>query len=110
MECETMSEDLQLADYGAFLATLKERIVHARMAAARSVNREMILMYWDLGRGIVEKQRTAGWGESVIERVWVDLQKAFPGASGLSPRNLWDMKRFYLAYADESVWRPLLAG
>lgn len=93
------------SEYIAFIAELKARIQNARISAARAVNRDLILLYWDIGRGIVEKQQVLGWGESVIARVSCDLQKAFPAATGFSPRNLRDMKRFYLAYSDEAVWR-----
>ena len=96
-------------DYPAFLAALKERIVHARTTAARAVNREMALLYWDIGRAIVDKQQLLGWGESVIDRLSLDLQDAFPRTTGFSPRNMRDMKRFYLAYSDESIWRQPVA-
>jgi predicted nuclease of restriction endonuclease-like (RecB) superfamily len=96
-------------DYPAFLAALKERIVHARTTAARAVNRELALLYWDIGRAIVEKQQLLGWGESVIDRLSTDLQDAFPRTTGFSPRNMRDMKRFYLAYSDESIWRQPVA-
>lgn len=80
-------------DYAAFVAGLKARIQSARLSAARAVNRELILLYWDIGRGIVEKQQPHGWGESVIDRLSHDLQKTFPGATGFSPRNLRSMKQ-----------------
>jgi predicted nuclease of restriction endonuclease-like (RecB) superfamily len=96
-------------DYPAFLDALKERILHARTSAARAINRELALLYWDIGRAIVEKQRVLGWGESVIDRLSTDLQDAFPRTTGFSPRNLRDMKRFYVAYSDESIWRQPVA-
>lgn len=92
-------------EYRRFIEGLKTRVVSARIMAARSVNRELILLYWDIGRAIVEKQKILGWGESVIDHVSADLQSAFPGSSGFSPRSLRDMKRFYLAYSDEAAWR-----
>jgi len=104
-----MTQAVSHPDYPAFLAALKERIVHARTTAARAVNRELALLYWDIGRAIVEKQQLLGWGESVIDGLSADLQDAFPRTSGFSPRNLRDMKRFYLAYSDESIWRQPVA-
>ena len=62
-----MTKVLSLPDYPAFVAVLKERILHARTLAARAVNRELVLLYWDIGRSIVEKQQTAGWGDAVVE-------------------------------------------
>ena len=97
------------ADYRQFIEELKLRVVSARISAARAITHEAILLYWDIGRGIVEKQQKLGWGESVIERVSIDLQAAFPGSTGYSPRNLRDMKRLYLAYTDDSIWRQLVA-
>lgn len=95
--------------YEAFIGELKNRISLARLSAGRAVNRELVLLYWDIGRGIVEKQRALGWGESVVEMVAADLRRAFPGMTGFSPRNLRDTKRFYLAYADPAIWQQVVA-
>jgi len=81
-----MPTPLSHSDYLAFLASLKERVLRARILAGRAVNNELIHLYWDIGQGIVEKQQTAGWGDSVVDQISQDLQKAFPRASGFSPR------------------------
>ena len=104
-----MTKEVSHPDYPAFLAALKERILHARTSAARAINRELVSLYWDIGQSIVEKQQILGWGESVIDRLSSDLQDAFPRTTGFSPRNMRDMKRFYLAYSDESIWRQPVA-
>jgi predicted nuclease of restriction endonuclease-like (RecB) superfamily len=104
-----MTKQIAQPDYPAFLADLKARILHARTAAVRAVNSELILLYWDIGRGIVQKQQVAGWGEAVIDRLASDLQEAFPDITGFSSRNLRDMKRFYLAYSDKQIWRQAVA-
>jgi hypothetical protein len=57
---------------------VKGRIQTARLQAGRAVNRELVMLYWDIGRGIVEKQQVAGWGEAVVERLAADLRAAFP--------------------------------
>jgi predicted nuclease of restriction endonuclease-like (RecB) superfamily len=88
------------ADYRQFIAELKHRVVSARISAARRVNHELILLYWDIGRGIVEKQKNHGWGDSVVEIVAADLRRTFPRMTGFSPRNVWDMRRLYEAYSD----------
>lgn len=93
-----MTKTLSRPDYPAFLAALKERILHARSSAARAVNRELILLYWDIGRGIVEKQQTAGWGDAVVERLAADLRAEFPDMRGFSVANLWRMKQVYLVH------------
>jgi predicted nuclease of restriction endonuclease-like (RecB) superfamily len=94
-----MTKALSPSDYPAFFAALKERILHARTSAARAVNRDLVLLYWDIGHAIVEKQQTAHWGDSVVERLAADLRGEFPDMKGLSSRSIWEMKRFYLAYS-----------
>jgi hypothetical protein len=86
------------ADYRQFIEELKARVAAARISAARAVNNDAILLYWDIGRGIVEKQQSLGWGEAVVEMVSADLQRAFPQMTGFSPRNVWDMRRLYETY------------
>jgi hypothetical protein len=93
-----MTMTLAPPDYAAFLAGLKDRILRAHTSAARSVNRDLILLYWDIGRGIAEKQQTAGWGDAVVERISKDLRTAFPNMRGFSVANLWRMKQFYLSH------------
>lgn len=93
----------QKADYATWLASLKARIQSARISAARAANRELILLYWDLGRGIVEKQQALGWGKSVVERLSADLQAEFPGVRGFSANNLWLMRQFYTEYSASEV-------
>jgi predicted nuclease of restriction endonuclease-like (RecB) superfamily len=85
-------------DYQNFIEELKARVVSARVTAARAITHEAILLYWDIGRGIVEKQKENGWGDSVVEMIAGDLQRAFPGAKGFSPQNLWRMQQLYLLH------------
>jgi predicted nuclease of restriction endonuclease-like (RecB) superfamily len=92
------ANSLNSPDYLRFFADLKARIQSARLSAARSVNRDLILLYWDIGRGIVDKQQTAGWGDAVVERLAADLRAAFPDMRGFSVVNLWRMKQLYLDY------------
>lgn len=89
-----------LPEYRRFIEDLKKRIVSARISAARAINRDLVLLYWDIGRGIVEKQRDLGWGEGVVEQVSRDLRSAFPDTTGFSPQNLWRMLQFYRAHTD----------
>ena len=86
------------ADYRRFIEELKARVISARIAAARAITHEAILLYWDIGHGIVEKQAVLGWGESVIEQVSVDLQQAFPESKGFSSANIWRRRQFYLVH------------
>ena len=100
---------LTTPDYAAFVADLKSRVASAHLGAARSVNRELILLYWDIGQAIVEKQKQLGWGESVVEQLATDLQNEFPRTAGFSSRNLWDMKRLYTAYHTPEFLRQAVA-
>jgi predicted nuclease of restriction endonuclease-like (RecB) superfamily len=84
--------------YPAFLAELKQRIRGARLQAAVSVNREMILLYWSVGRDILGRQRAEGWGTKVIDRLARDLRRAFPEMTGISARNLKYMRAFAEAW------------
>jgi hypothetical protein len=95
-----MSSAPALKEYPSFLAALKERILHARTSAAHAVNHELVLLYWDIGCGIVEKQQTVGWGDAVVERLAADLRAEFPHVRGFSARSLWEMKRLYLAWSE----------
>jgi hypothetical protein len=99
-------------DYTNWLHTLKARIQSARISAARAANCELILLYWDMGRGIVEKQRALGWGKTVVERLSADLQVVFPGLMGFSTNNVWLMPQFYTEYrtAELPVAAPPEAG
>ena len=86
--------------YSAFLTDVKSRIQTARLAAGRAVNRELVLLYWDIGRGILEKQSVQDWGESVVERLSADLRAEFPDMRGFSPGNLWRMRQFSEVHSD----------
>ena len=90
------------AGYTTLLADLKARVRAAQLRAVVSVNRELILLYWDIGRIIVEAQTTKGYGKQVVERLAEDLHDAFPKMDGFSPRNVWRMRAFYLAWTEES--------
>ena len=96
------------ADYPVFLESLKSRVQQAQTRAMLSVNRELIQLYWDIGRSIVERQEQAGWGQSVLEHLADDLQKALPGAGGFSRSNVFRMRAFYVAYRPvEEVAQPV---
>ncbi len=103
------SRSLILEDYGALLDAVRARIRSAQYQALRAVNRELVGMYWDIGRMIVEQQQDESWGRSVVEQLAKDLQAEFPGVSGFSARNIWYMRKLYLAYHDKEFLQPLAA-
>src|SRR6266536_1408013 len=85
--------------YERFVEGIKQRIRAAQIKAAISANRELILLYWDIGRAIVDAQKDKGYGKRVVEMLSADLRREFPEMAGLSALNLWRMRAFYLAYA-----------
>jgi predicted nuclease of restriction endonuclease-like (RecB) superfamily len=95
-------------NYQELLIEVKERIRSAQYAALKAVNHELIGLYWDIGRLIVERQQTAGWGKSIVEQLAQDIQSEFPGIGGFSTANLWRMRAFYLAYAENPNLAPLV--
>lgn len=70
-------------EYRRFIEDLKARVVSARTSAARHVNRDLILLYWDVGKAIVEKQKLHDWGDSVVDMVSADLRRSFPLHDGV---------------------------
>lgn len=80
------------------MAEIKERVHQAQYQAMKQVNKTLISLYWEIGKGIVEKQQKHKWGKSVVEKLAEDLQNEFPGMDGLSSRNVWRMRMFYLEY------------
>jgi hypothetical protein len=87
-------------DYREFLEDLKSRIRSAQMRAALAVNRELVQLYWSIGRDIVIRQDREHWGSGVIDRLSADIQAAFPGIEGFSSSNISRMRAFYLAWAE----------
>lgn len=95
--------------YSSFFAAVKERVARERIKAVLAANAAMVLMYWDIGRQILDKQLTAGWGAKVIDRLSHDLKAAFPDMSGFSPRNLKYMRKFAECWPDRSVVQRTVA-
>lgn len=95
--------------YEDFLIELKTRISSAQLRAVLAVNKELVLLYWQIGRDILNRQQQQGWGAKVIDRLAADLQKAFPEMKGFSSRNLKYMRAFAEAYPDEQFVQQLAA-
>ena len=91
------------------LQTLKDRIRTAQVRAALSVNRELVLLYWQIGRDILARQRRKGWGAKVIDQLAADLGRAFPDRRGFSARNLKYMRAFAEAWPGEPIGQPRAA-
>ncbi|MFH0948422.1 MAG: PDDEXK nuclease domain-containing protein [Elusimicrobiota bacterium] len=95
-------------NYCDFLKEIKGRIYKAQYDALKVVNKELIDLYWDIGKSVVEKQKEHGWGKSIVEKLAEDLQKEFPGIQGFSSQNIWRMKQFYQTYCDNLKLSPLV--
>ena len=97
-------------DYSRLLSEIKERIRSAQYAALKVVNKELVGLYWDIGKKIVARQEKAEWGKAVVEQLAIDLRKEFPGISGFSASNLW-----ILSYSKGSFFgiggsKPIIAS
>lgn len=95
--------------YADLLAELKQRIRSTQVRAAVAVNRELVLLYWEIGREILRRQEAEGWGTKVIERLAADLRAEFPEMTGLSARNLKYMRKFAESWPDVQIVQEVLA-
>jgi len=90
-------------DYTPLLAEIKARVQSARIQSGLAANRELLTLYWDIGRMILDRQQQEGWGAKVIERLSQDLQRSFPGQQGFSRANLLFMRAFAEAWTETSI-------
>ncbi len=95
--------------YAVFLSDLKKRIQQERLRVVLSSNAALVNLYWDIGQGIIKKQKEEGWGAKVIDRLSVDLRQLFPDMKGFSPRNLKYMRAFAEAWTDKTIVQRVIA-
>lgn len=88
------------ANYRIWIQEIKQRIRSAQLKAAVAVNEQLIMLYWDIGKQLVEKQQEDGWGSKVVEQMAKDLKNELPDTNGFSRTNLFAMRKFYLFYKD----------
>lgn len=103
-----MVKDIKNAAYTELLGAIKTRIASAQYEALKAVNKELISLYWDVGRAIRERQQSEGWGKSVVEQLAHDLQSLYPGVRGFSAASLWRMRLFYEAYGANQKLAPMV--
>jgi hypothetical protein len=96
------------AEYRTFFKEIEERIHKSQDDTLKAVNKELINLYWDIGKSIVAKQDELGWGKEIVETLAKDLQKEFPGIQGFSSANLWRMRNFYLTYRQNEKLAPMV--
>lgn len=105
-----MSENLIISDdYKNFFESLKSRISTAQVKAALAVNSELVLLYWQIGRDILDRQKTQGWGAKVVDQLSKDLRSAFPQMKGFSTRNLKYMRSLAEQYSDKQFVQQAVA-
>lgn len=95
-------------EYNGLLKEIKERIRTVQYAALKAVNKQLVSLYWDIGRIIVKKQKGSIWGNAIVEMLSKDLQSEFPGIKGFSAPNLWRMRMFYQTYAKNPKLSPMV--
>jgi len=103
-----MMKNIVGKEYVKFLEEIKSRIVTARIKAIRSANKELIRLYWDIGKSIVGRQEKYKWGDAVVEKLANDLKEEFKSTSGFSVQNLWYMRQFYMEYKDDKILQQLV--
>lgn len=96
-------------DYLALLRDLKKKIQEAQIRAVITVNRELVFLYWEIGKNILYRQSKEGWGSKVIDRLSQDLTKSFPAMKGFSPRNLKYMRKFAEEHPNKELVQEVLA-
>jgi len=96
-------------NFTTFVKEIKSKILSSQHEALKVVNKELINLYWDIGKKNVEKQEAFGWDKSVVKNLSIELQKEFVGMKGFSERNLWNMQTFYIEYKDNSKLQALTA-
>ena len=103
------SDDKNLIqDKNAAFEEIVAIIDRSREKAFRAVNRELITMYWEIGRYVSEKSRTGGWGKSVVSDFSNFVKSYYVGIKGFSPQNIWRMKQFYETYSENEKLSPLV--
>jgi predicted nuclease of restriction endonuclease-like (RecB) superfamily len=96
-------------DYRLLLQEIKQRVYQSQYEALKAVNKELIALYWDIGKSIIARQEKHGWGKSIVENLARDLQNEFPGIHGFSSRNIWYMRTFFITYSRNVKLQPLVA-
>jgi predicted nuclease of restriction endonuclease-like (RecB) superfamily len=97
------------SEYGAYIEDLKARIRAAQLRAGLAATCEMVMLYWSIGRDILDRQEHAGWGAKIIDQMSADLRRAFPTMRGFSSRNLKYMRAFAKAWPEEQIVQDRLA-
>jgi predicted nuclease of restriction endonuclease-like (RecB) superfamily len=99
---------VQVNDFSTFVKEIKSKILSHQYDALKAVNRELIALYWEIGKSIVTKQEAFGWGKSVVKSLSEELHREFVGIKGFSVQNLWNMRQFFLQYRENEKLQPMV--
>ncbi len=103
-----MNQEIQnTKNYLQTLEDLKSFIKTAQVKAHLSVNKEMLILHWQIGRTIIDKQEKEGWGTKITKRLSEDLSKEFPNMKGFSYTNINYMLKFAKSYPDLLIFQQL---
>ncbi|MCC7453078.1 MAG: hypothetical protein IT222_02840 [Crocinitomix sp.] len=94
-------------EYIDWIHELKIKIRAAQLKANIAVNEEMLILYWEIGKSIIEKQNQFAWGSKIVEQMAKDLKRELPETNGFSRTNLFEMRKFYLFYKDSKLVHQL---
>lgn len=98
----------QITQYQPFLEQILTKIQSARYEMLKTVSKQTVELYWEIGKSVSQQMQDRGWGKSIVEQLSKDLQGEFPGIKGFSASNLWRMKTFYETYKDNEKLAPLV--
>jgi len=93
--------NLEKSEYNKWISDIKLKVHNARTQTALSVNTSLLELYWEIGKGIYTKQKEAKWGSKIIDQIAIDLKHEFPDIKGLSIRNIYAMRQWYLFYSQK---------
>ena len=101
-----MEDNIEISKYKEILENVKKEIIKSQYRAMQIVNKELIFMYWHIGKIILENGK---WGNKFIDNLSIDLKMEFPNIQGFSIRNLKYMKKIALEYPDFEFVQEVLA-
>jgi len=104
-----LKNEINNSQFNTFIKDIKQKVLVSQQKAIQSVNYELVVLYWEIGRSILENQTKQGWGAKIIESLSKELQNAFPNMKGFSSRNLKYMRQFADTYPNKSFVQEVLA-
>lgn len=109
LERSIVNEIIHTKEYKDFVNSIIQKIQKAQYESLKLVNKNLIQLYWDIGREICERQKLHGWGKAIVEDLSLELQEVFSSRTGFSARNLWRMRNFYLSFEENEKVPPVVA-